>query len=106
MMETSLPQTRSAASPASGLGDRFSASEVAGFQRTGFVIARGLADPEICRQMIDCTRSTLAAPFGPVEYEADLHYPGAPGSRAAAGGDTIRRLKEAHARDPVFTSFV
>ena len=56
--------------------------------------------------MMDCIRTTLAAPFGPVEYEADLHYPGAPGSRAAAGGDTIRRLKEVHGRHPVFTRFV
>ena len=89
-----------------GPPDRFSAEEVARFERTGFVVARGLADPEICRQMIDCTRATLAAPFGPVEFEADLHYPGSPGSRAAAGGDTIRRLKEVHGRHPVFTQFV
>src|SRR5262249_36558013 len=42
----------------------------------------------------------------PVEYEADLHYPGAPQSREGAGGDTIRRLKEAHGRDPVFTQWI
>ena len=109
MMETSVQETRSAGSatvPATGPGDRFSPAELAHFERAGFVIARGLADPEICRQMMECTRATLAAPFGPVEYEADLHYPGAPGSRAAAGGNTIRRLKEAHGRHPVFTQFV
>jgi len=87
-------------------GDRFSVAEVAEFDRTGFVIVRGLADPDVCRQMMECTRTTLAAPFGPVEYEADLHYPGAPDSRRSAGGDTIRRLKEIHGRHPVFTQFV
>jgi phytanoyl-CoA hydroxylase len=108
-METSLQEPRSSGQSAAPTGepaDRFSADEVAQFRRAGFVIARGLAAPEICRQMMDCTRATLAAPFGPVEYEADLHYPGAPGSRTAAGGDTIRRLKEAHGRHPVFTQFV
>ena len=86
-------------------GNRFSTAEVDQFEKTGFVIARQLADPEICRQMMACTQATLAAPFGPVEYEADLHYPGAPGSRTAAGGETIRRLKSAHGRHPVFTEF-
>jgi phytanoyl-CoA hydroxylase len=108
-METSVQEPRPSGSPAAAgdvPADRFSADEVAQFRRAGFVIARGLAGPEICRQMMECTQATLAAPFGPVEYEADLHYPGAPGSRAAAGGDTIRRLKEAHGRHPVFTQFV
>lgn len=89
-----------------GAIDRFSADEIAQFEKSGFVIARNLADPDVCRQMMECTRATLAAPFGPVEYEADLHYPGAPGSRAADGGDTIRRLKEIHGRHPIFTQFV
>jgi phytanoyl-CoA hydroxylase len=108
-METSVEAAHSSESrpgQCDGPANRFSAEEVQQFQKSGFVIARGLADPEICRQMMDCTRATLAAPFGPVEYEADLHYPGAPGSRAAVGGDTIRRLKEIHGRHPVFTQFV
>jgi phytanoyl-CoA hydroxylase len=107
MMETSL--TVAGTLPRGSIcepGDRFSAEELAVFKRAGFVIVRGLADPEICRQMLECTRAALASPTGPVEYEADLHYPGAPDSRRAAGGDTIRRLKEAHGRHPVFTQFV
>lgn len=87
-------------------GDRFSAGELAQFERDGFVIVRGLGDAQTCRQMVDCTREALAGAIGPAEFEADLHYPGAPGSRAAVGGDTIRRLKEAHGRHPVFTRFV
>jgi phytanoyl-CoA hydroxylase len=108
-MESSVPVAGSLRPmPISGglPGDRFSVEEMAQFERTGFVIVRGLADREICRQMMECTRATLAVPFGPVEYEADLHYPGAPDSRRAAGGDTVRRLKEVHGRHPVFTQFV
>jgi phytanoyl-CoA hydroxylase len=108
-METGLPLAQSlevAAGLSGESGARFSSDELAEFQRSGFVIVRNLADPEIRRQMIDCTRKTLAAPVGPVEYEADLAYPGAPGSRAAAGGDTVRRLKEIHARHPVFMQWL
>lgn len=108
-METGSPSAQSlgsAAGPTGEPGTWFSSDELAEFQRSGFIVVRGLADPEFRRQMIDCTRKTLAAPVGPVEYEADLAYPGAPGSRAAAGGDTIRRLKEVHARHPVFTQWL
>jgi len=110
MRETSAQVENSAAgSPGDrplAPGDRFSADELAQFEHDGFVIVRQLAAPETCRQMIDCTLEALANAIGPAEFEADLHYPGAPGSRAAAGGDTIRRLKEAHGRHPVFTQFV
>jgi len=109
MMEPSVPLAGSGAvvAPQDNAPDgEFSAEELADFEQCGFVIARQLANPETCRQMLECTRATLAAPFGPVEYEADLHYPGAPGSRAATGGNTIRRLKEVHGRHPGFTQFV
>lgn len=108
-METGIPSAQSmevAAGLSGEAGTGFSRDDLAEFQRSGFVVVRRLADSEICRQMIDVTRTTLAAPVGPVEYEADLAYPGAPGSRAAAGGDTIRRLKEVHARHPVFTQWL
>lgn len=50
-------------------------------------------------------RTQLAARANPLEFEADLRYPGAPPSRAAAGGETVRRLLDAYARDPVFAGF-
>jgi phytanoyl-CoA hydroxylase len=98
MEPAAVPQIASAAC--------FSAEERSAFERDGYVIARGLASPELCRRMLDVTRAGLAAHTPPVEYEADLHYPGAPQSREVTGGDTIRRLKEAHGRDPVFTQWV
>jgi phytanoyl-CoA hydroxylase len=76
------------------------------FEREGFVVSRGLVDAATCRRMLDVTRRGVSDVIPPVEFEADLHYPGAPASRGEIGGDTIRRLKEAHGRDPVFTRWV
>jgi phytanoyl-CoA hydroxylase len=42
----------------------------------------------------------------PIEFEADLQYPGAPRSREERGGRTVRRLKQAHARGSVFTEWL
>ncbi|MBI3866772.1 MAG: phytanoyl-CoA dioxygenase family protein [Planctomycetia bacterium] len=92
--------------PQETVASRFSAEDLARFERGGFLVARDLVDPQTRREMIECTRAALTGEAGPAEYEADLNYPGAPDSRAAAGGNTIRRLKEAHARHPVFTRFV
>src|SRR5262245_15822253 len=96
---TIAPTVSASAFEAGGFCD----AEFQPFERDGFVIARHLADRETCRQMLDISRAALVAQSGPVEYEADLHYPGAPESRGSAGGDTIRRLKEVHGRDPIFT---
>jgi len=47
-------------------------------------------------------RAQLAARAQPLELEADLRYPGAPPSRDAAGGQTVRRLLDAYGRNPAF----
>ncbi|MEO8627091.1 MAG: phytanoyl-CoA dioxygenase family protein [Betaproteobacteria bacterium] len=41
----------------------------------------------------------------PIEYEADLRYPGAPLSRDQPGGSTTRRLLNAYARAPAFAQW-
>lgn len=105
-IETLPDSSRPPESSAAATAVRFSPQELAHFERDGFAIARGLADAETCAQMAECTRRGLEESIGPAEYEADLHYPGAPGSRESAGGNTVRRLKEAHGRHPVFTQFV
>jgi phytanoyl-CoA hydroxylase len=38
----------------------------------------------------------------PLEYEADVGYPGAPTSRDSAGGLTARRLRDAYQRDDCY----
>src|SRR5262249_37815575 len=47
-------------------------------------------------------RRQLASRAAPLELEADLQYPGAPGSRASLGGETVRRLLDAYRRDESF----
>jgi phytanoyl-CoA hydroxylase len=80
----------------------FSPDEVRRFRADGFVIARGLADAATCSRLLAATRDHLAREVAPAEYEAQLHYPGAPESMDAPGGHTIRRLLQAYARDAVF----
>lgn len=84
----------------------FTPAEREAFERDGYVISRGLADPALCRQMLEATQTGLSDRTPPLEYEADLHYPGAPESRDVVGGNTVRRLKEAHGRGAVFTQWL
>lgn len=77
----------------------FSVSEREAFRRDGFVIARGLATGPLLARILAIAQAQLAAQMQPVEYEADLRYPGAPASREAQGGRTVRRLLQAYGRD-------
>lgn len=69
------------------------------FRADGFVIARGLAPAPLRERMLAVAQAHLASQVQPIEYEADLGYPGAPASRDAEGGRTVRRLLQAYARD-------
>jgi phytanoyl-CoA hydroxylase len=80
----------------------FSPDEIRRFRADGFIIARGLADAAVCARLMGVSRDHLARELGPAEYEAQLHYPGAPKSMDAPGGHTVRRLLQACARDHVF----
>lgn len=80
----------------------FSPEDVAQFARDGYVIVRGVAVVATTARMREVALAHLAEARPPVEYEADTHYPGAPASRDAPGGRTVRRLLQAYARDPVF----
>ncbi len=68
----------------------------------GYVVVPRFTPPEELSRLNDVARAQLAARAGPLEFEADLQYPGAPASRAAAGGTTVRRLLDAYSRDPSF----
>jgi phytanoyl-CoA hydroxylase len=80
-------------------GDPFSVDEVKQFTADGYIIARGLADRADCDAIKAVAQRDLAALSGPLEYEADVKYPGAPPARNAPGGKTVRRLLQAYARD-------
>jgi len=82
--------------------DRFREQELARFESDGFVVVRGMVDPAVRERILEVARVHLAQETAPVEYEAQLHYPGAPESLDAPGGHTVRRLLQACMRDPVF----
>lgn len=82
-----------------------SASQAAEFRENGYLIIKQLVSPEVCEQMLAVTQQQLQHPVQPLEYEADVGYPGAPPSREAIGGATIRRLRGAYHRDPIFRAW-
>jgi len=77
-------------------------TQLSEFEHNGYLIVRQLAPAALCQRMLDATQRELAAPIAPVEYETDVGYPGAPASRGAPGGATIRRLRDAYHRDACF----
>jgi phytanoyl-CoA hydroxylase len=76
--------------------------QVRELRETGYVIVPGLVSPAQCDAMRQVARAQLLLAEAPVEFEADLQYPGAPNSKDAPGGHTVRRLLDAYARDPLF----
>jgi len=84
----------------------FSPAEVLRFNELGYAILRNICEPHLVERMIAVTKYGLKNDVEPVEYEADLKYPGAPESATADGGRTIRRLKQAISRDAVFMEWV
>jgi phytanoyl-CoA hydroxylase len=87
-------------------GGLFVPHELEQFARDGYIIVRQLAERSSLQRMLEVAREGLEREIAPLEYEADLQYPGAPASRESAGGRTVRRLKQALARDFCFTEWV
>jgi len=78
------------------------ALEARAFERDGYVVVRGLCPPALRERLLAVTARHMAPLLGPVEFEADVGYPGSPASRSAEGGNTPRRLLHAYTRDPAF----
>lgn len=74
------------------------------FKRDGYYVDRGLLCAEEVGTLVSLIDDSLAPALAPVEFEADVHYPGAPSSRLAPGGRTPRRLLHAFGRDTRFQS--
>ena len=85
---------------------RFLPEEVDRFQRDGFIVAPDLTSADDLQRMRHVTEIGLRDHIGPIEYEAELQYPGAPRSLDAIGGRTVRRLKQALSRDPIFVEWI
>lgn len=79
-----------------------SENQLSTFRNNGYLIVKQLVSPAACEQMLAVIREQLQTPAEPLEYEADLGYPGAPASKEAPGGATIRRLRGAYHRDACF----
>ncbi len=82
--------------------NQFSEQELAQFERDGYAVARSLVPTVECAALRAAAQNDLAHGKEPIEYEADVKYPGAPESRDAPGGRTARRLLQAYVRDPLF----
>src|SRR5690606_8047935 len=80
------------------------AEQIAQVREQGFVILRHWAEPAQCARWLTAAQAALARHEQPIEYEADLGYPGAPASRAAEGGLTARRLLNAYGRGEPWSS--
>jgi len=80
----------------------FSPDELTRFRNDGFAIVRGMLSRDLCESMKALARRHLAAGTQPLEYEAQVKYPGSPASLDAPGGKTVRRLLQACARDPLY----
>ena len=73
--------------------------EIEQFSRHGYLVFRGMVTPVACEQMRSVVHRDLRAAIAPLEYEAEVGYPGAPQSLDAPGGRTVRRLRSAYDRD-------
>lgn len=82
----------------------FTPAECAQFVREGFIVAHALAAPDRVAKMRACAEAQLAQKRPPIEFEAEVGYPGAP-AVGAAGSDTARRLLQAYDRDAVFADW-
>jgi phytanoyl-CoA hydroxylase len=79
-----------------------SEQQIAQFEQDGYLVFRKLLEPAACEHMLAVAKVQLQAAQQPLEYEAELGYPGAPASLDAEGGRTVRRLRGAYHRDSCF----
>jgi len=79
-------------------------SEIALLRTQGFAVLPGFVPTSDLAALNRMAREQLGERVPPLEFEADLKYPGAPASRAARGGGTVRRLLQAFDRSDVFAA--
>jgi phytanoyl-CoA hydroxylase len=72
------------------------------FKKDGYLILKGMVTPVACDLMLSIAQQHLRSAMPPLEYEAEVGYPGAPESLDAPGGKTVRRLRGAYQRHECF----
>ncbi len=80
----------------------FNSEQGAQFDRDGYIVARQLIEAGRIQQLRSTIERHLNSGLAPLEFEADVSYPGSPESQLAVGGQTSRRLLSAFSRDPIF----
>ncbi|QDU61776.1 Phytanoyl-CoA dioxygenase (PhyH) [Planctomycetes bacterium Pan216] len=82
--------------------DALTPGELEFFQENGFLVLQQLAPVALVERLGLLTEELASIADPPVEYEASVGYPGAPESQASPGGRTVRRLRHAVSRHPLF----
>ncbi|HSC66930.1 MAG TPA: phytanoyl-CoA dioxygenase family protein, partial [Cellvibrio sp.] len=77
---------------------KLTTEQIACFKKEGYLVLRGFASVDFCSQVVALAEHELQQQAMPIEFEADIQYPGAPSSRSAEGGTTARRLLMAVSR--------
>lgn len=75
------------------------------FANNGFLVLPGFSSDAQCTALEQATKGALNPALAPLEFEAEVHYPGAPQDKSAPGGWTPRRLLHAFSRDRAFQSW-
>lgn len=75
------------------------------FNKHGFLVLRGFAQQARLRELQTQALSDLAHPLAPLEYEADVGYPGSPDPKDEQGGKTVRRQLGAYARHALYAQW-
>jgi phytanoyl-CoA hydroxylase len=88
--------------PLRTLADSQCQAQIERLRDVGYVVVPDFIPRERLAGLKESARQQLAQRAAPLELEADIQYPGAPSSRDAPGGDTVRRLLNAHGRDARF----
>jgi phytanoyl-CoA hydroxylase len=77
-------------------------SQIERLRDRGYIVVPEFVPAPQVKKLNVAARAQFAAGVDPLEFEADLQYPGAPRSHTEAGGETVRRLLDAYGRDPEF----
>jgi phytanoyl-CoA hydroxylase len=75
------------------------------FRHDGYVVLPARVARARCEEMLGVTLDHLERAVPPIEFEAEVGYPGAPASLDAPGGRTARRLRAAHGRAACFRNW-
>lgn len=85
--------------------NKISNNEKQFFHDNGYLVKKNFVSPEILDRLHDKVLEHLRNRVEPFELEQEVDYPGSPKTIEEEGGDTIRRLKFAYARDICFAQW-